>query len=1090
MLTTCNFDPLGTCFTPMRSSPASNLLRHHAAFETGPTRLLLLGVEDVGDILFTLSQQEENAQSRFEFTICSRHRANSARDIYLLTFISRHSAKFDDDGARSVSDIMWRQYFEFKIDPDSLVQMRDHAALLVKVSLSLDAWNDSEFGKVFKFTNSATLQHLRSFWSLYSCALDCSLDVSRGLHFTEYLRSCESSNQSDTDSSRVRGASIHAAQASQAVRFCHQHMWTSGASLSDTKSSDADLMFVNPLFCTPQSGEGVFQPNISTGYLSPFHFAHACEIENQDPDAIAMAITNAAKDEFRDWTSRFAEFIKQGRLQLMIHCGEELRLCHELQGLLVRMNSCMPKLYRLFDNHGSGDMLNLEEHRNNPLFMAYDVIDTSTLTDEVGLLAIIPATVPLLHYSHRAVLYTSTLHACDNSKDTSLSEMPGCDPLNGSILLGVLPDGFVNGYSTDPPIVVQGSPMGAYVKPARFTWRRTHSAVGMINQPYQAEVYLEPSAVQSVLYKWYRAMLDPTYDDVPWNDEEPRQASSKWRLLFDWSDLDHECPHLEEADDSGIEGSRYTRPYLYTAASFAALVRFLHAIEYNGEVALHPSSSGLNYHPGLGFDNPAASVIDLSHIANKARVLLSYNPAPENGKMDDPSEIGDQFKRCPKLDLTPATERVKVDLREDGTAGLLTLAALLPDTKHIVPDKKVVDFLNRQTATSLSADTVSLIYQDVHLLARFPCSVRDATHIAIAKNNRIYLGFQAIADDSSRARYHAETRFPVCLAGSVSGDDLVSSALDRILLSRMPVMSPIGNPGTLDCTSAIVRAASYSLGFESEHHFGLDNMTGATWISQLVLDMAMTWARHTSLGTASKPIIFAPTTDMTVNLLVVPLTIRHDTQSGGIILDVLILPPNPAMYDLTKTLKTMVQSTSNDQILPRQYNVPTKEKHDLLISWIVACVERCRENWTHNPQSCECKLFITPPPLPRPTFNTPLCHCGRGHNLSDVPAFWKPYQHFSYRAAFSMLYSGKEFAAMSTRKEMKLPMIDLDDPMKALELGMRKMMTGKEAPCGQCGKEGGGMKACARCKKVGYCGRECQKKGWKRHKKECASLCK
>ncbi|KAG8628052.1 hypothetical protein KVT40_003925 [Elsinoe batatas] len=1084
MLTTCNFDPLGTCFTPMCSAPASNLLRHHAAFETGPTRLLLLGVEDVGDILFTLSQQEETAQSRFEFTICSRHKANLARDIYLLTFISRHAAKFDDDGAKSLSDILWGQYFEFKINRDSLAQIEDHVALLVKSSPSLDAWNDSELGKVFKFTNPATLEHLRSLWTLYASGLNCSLDESRGLHFTQYLR------QSNPGSSGVRGAGIHAARACQAVRLCHQHLWTSGVSLSDRQSNEADMMFVNPLFCTPEPGKGVFQPNISTGYLSPFHFAHACEIEDQDPDAIAMAITNAAKDEFRNWTSMFAKLIKQERLQLMIHCGEELRLCHELQGLLVRMNSCMPKPYHFFDNHGSGDMLNLEEHRNNPLFMAYDVIDTSTLTDEVGLLAILPATVPLLHYSHRPVLYTTTLHACDNSKDTSLSEMLGCDPLTGSILLGVLPDGFVNGYSTEPPLVVQDPPVGAYVKPARFTWRRTHSAVGMISQPYQAEVYMESSAVQSVLYKWYRAMLDPTYDDVPWNDEEPRETSSRHPLLFKWSDLDRGCPHDEETGGSDLKVKRYNRPYVYTAASFAALVRFLHAIGEDGYIALHPSSSGLNYHPLLGFDNPAASFIYESHITNKTKVLLSYNPTSQDGKMNDQSEIGDQFKRCPRLDLNPATERVKVDLREDGTAGLLTLAVVLPDTKHILPDKKVVDFLNRHTSTSPSADTVSLIYEDVHLLAQFPCCIRDATHVAVAKHNRIYLGFQAMADDTSRTRYNAETRFPVCLAGSVLGNDLVTSALDRVLLSRMPVMRPIGNPSTLDCKSAIIKAASYSLGFDSERHVGLDNMTGATWISQLVLDMAMTWARHTSLGTASKPTMFAATTSLSVNLLVVPLTIRHDTQSGSVILDVLILPPNPAMYDLNKTLTTVVQSTSDDQILPRQYSLPTKEKHDLLMSWIVACVERCREGWTHDPQKCECKLFITPPPLPRPTFNTPLCHCGRGQNLSNIPDFWKPYQHLSYRAAFSMLYPGKEFAAMSTRKEMKLPMIDLDDPMKALELGMRKMMTGKGVPCGQCGKEGGGIKACAKCKKVGYCGRECQKKGWKRHKKECASLCK
>jgi hypothetical protein len=40
--------------------------------------------------------------------------------------------------------------------------------------------------------------------------------------------------------------------------------------------------------------------------------------------------------------------------------------------------------------------------------------------------------------------------------------------------------------------------------------------------------------------------------------------------------------------------------------------------------------------------------------------------------------------------------------------------------------------------------------------------------------------------------------------------------------------------------------------------------------------------------------------------------------------------------------------------------------------------------------------------------------------------------------------------------------------------------------CAHCGKQGGGVKLCSRCKQASYCGAECQNAAWKKHKKTCA----
>lgn len=46
---------------------------------------------------------------------------------------------------------------------------------------------------------------------------------------------------------------------------------------------------------------------------------------------------------------------------------------------------------------------------------------------------------------------------------------------------------------------------------------------------------------------------------------------------------------------------------------------------------------------------------------------------------------------------------------------------------------------------------------------------------------------------------------------------------------------------------------------------------------------------------------------------------------------------------------------------------------------------------------------------------------------------------------------------------------------------------GRVNRCGFCGTRGSGMKLCARCKLISYCGKDCQRGHYSSHKKECLS---
>jgi len=66
------------------------------------------------------------------------------------------------------------------------------------------------------------------------------------------------------------------------------------------------------------------------------------------------------------------------------------------------------------------------------------------------------------------------------------------------------------------------------------------------------------------------------------------------------------------------------------------------------------------------------------------------------------------------------------------------------------------------------------------------------------------------------------------------------------------------------------------------------------------------------------------------------------------------------------------------------------------------------------------------------------------------------------------------------------PKIDLMASMASMqEASDPARMAGSADSCSHCGKEGRDLKRCLRCMHAAYCGAECQKAGWRVHKKTC-----
>ena len=180
-----------------------------------------------------------------------------------------------------------------------------------------------------------------------------------------------------------------------------RQFWSTG--VADKKDIPKDPI-CNPLFVFSSAAGDKFVVNYRTTPLAIFHFAHIVqrfgESRTRIQDYVAEVL-NSAKKQFEDWCNAFVRSTKTtgcNRIVIRFVVADPIALSF---GLQRRTSSSPPKMFINHSTLWSGTELVFDaiDMGKRQMPIAFNVIDTSTLCDHVGVINVLVATIPLMQRS-------------------------------------------------------------------------------------------------------------------------------------------------------------------------------------------------------------------------------------------------------------------------------------------------------------------------------------------------------------------------------------------------------------------------------------------------------------------------------------------------------------------------------------------------------------------------------------------------------------------------------------------------------------------------------------------------------------------
>jgi hypothetical protein len=343
------------------------------------------------------------------------------------------------DGESSL--VIWSMFYHFFLDDASLGLLLTQCRKLVQISNDMQTWNKSKYGGFLRFCTDHSLAEIRRHWVLYleTETMPAREKILLKNNFISGMRAVRHKSVY----SAVNAAGPLEAEVFELAPKHFREFWSTGVTVGISAQS-SPCPHLNPTFVYSASGTK-FNVHYGTDPLLSFHLAHIFTSikDAKSPSTIGIQdLVEGARQQFFSLCSSLKSRLSletSANLTIRFFIGDALSFCRALH-YCGDGNLTETGIYT-YAWGGSQINFNVQDYsqsdtRRAPL--TFNVIDTSNLTNHLGLINILLLTVPLLQQSSASTIYTCTLLNTDTS-DTGLICKTYADIPTLSLFLGVAP---------------------------------------------------------------------------------------------------------------------------------------------------------------------------------------------------------------------------------------------------------------------------------------------------------------------------------------------------------------------------------------------------------------------------------------------------------------------------------------------------------------------------------------------------------------------------------------------------------------------------------------------------------------------------
>lgn len=365
----------------------------------------------------------------------------------------------DDTTGNNVTKI-WNIFYHIKLDQDSLSLLLSQSQKLFELSETIETWNNCQYGPFLQLCTRRTLSQLRRYWESYVKTGQMSNAQRKQFNkkFAAGLKEVTKKGGSQTNQNitACRSAGPAWIDAVMVAPEAAAHYWKTGITNVDQKAVAA-ATFPNPSLAY-SAREEEFAVHYGADPILGFHLAPAFvptkpKSQSAGEGKSLQHVVETAMTQFSVWGEAFRTALavtkKAGKLVIRIFSGDALAFCKALNYCGAN-KSIETGLYAawwtvsqlILDGGAYGE----DAISKAPLM--FNIIDTSNLTDHLGLLNILVVTVPLLSRAPSSTLYTESLVASGEDPMTAFIERMCADIPTISLLLGLIPPTFVSNITS------------------------------------------------------------------------------------------------------------------------------------------------------------------------------------------------------------------------------------------------------------------------------------------------------------------------------------------------------------------------------------------------------------------------------------------------------------------------------------------------------------------------------------------------------------------------------------------------------------------------------------------------------------------